>query len=769
MSEQVPPKPTASQQELQSEIARLNKIIQALMNRAERNASVQGSSHSLLQTAITLEDQVRSRTEQLEAALRENEKITRALRESEDRYRAFFLGARIPMLLIDPADGRIVDANAAAEKYYGYTLGQLRAMNIDRINTLTRQQVAEEMSKATVAKKNYFNFRHRLAGGEVRDVEVHSGPVTLQDHNLLYSIVHDVTERKQAEAALHELNRDFVAFLENTTDYIYFKDENSRFRFCSQTLADITGHANWRDMTGKHDLDVFPEDTARIYSEEELSIFRDGRPLLNKIDAYYDARGAKGWVSTNKWPVFDGSGGKVIGLFGISRDITERMNLEQQLREREALFHAIFDQTSVGIELVDPDTLRFAGVNPAACRMLGYTHEELLQMRLPDTQVDLDEAALRTAVLENARSGGLGFENRHRCKNGDILDVEVTAHILDLSGRRMIVVIWRDITAHKRSQQEIEFKNTILQTQQEVSPDAILVVDEYARIISYNRQFVELWKIPQQIVDTHEDAAVLQAVVEQVEDGKAFRDRVHHLYLHRGEKSREEIRMKDGRTLERYSSPAVGADGRYYGRVWYFHDITERKQADAHIRSLAFHDALTRLPNRRLLHDRLKQAMVAGQRSGLFGAVMFLDLDNFKPLNDSHGHDIGDMLLIEVARRIVSCVRAKDTVARFGGDEFVVILCELQADAEQAGKQARSVAEKIRVALAQPYLLMRVAEGGVETMVEHRCTASIGLVLFSKSVNSEEDILKAADTAMYRAKVAGRDKVHFSAQKSYPE
>jgi PAS domain S-box-containing protein len=143
----------------------------------------------------------------------------------------------------------------------------------------------------------------------------------------------DITARKRAEEAIVELNRSFVALLENTSDFIYFKDQSSRFLFCSQTLADITGHASWRDMIGKHDLEVFPSDTAQIYHDEELPIFRDGVPLLDKVNPYYDAKGRTGWVSTNKWPLLDRDG-KVVGLFGISRDVTARKQADATLAEK---------------------------------------------------------------------------------------------------------------------------------------------------------------------------------------------------------------------------------------------------------------------------------------------------------------------------------------------------------------------------------------------------------------------------------------------------
>ncbi len=186
-------------------------------------------------------------------------------------------------------------------------------------------------------------------------------------------------------------------------------------------------------------------------------------------------------------------------------------------------------------------------------------------------------------------------------------------------------------------------------------------------------------------------------------------------------------------------------------------DITERIKNEEEIRKLAFYDSLTQLPNRRLLNDRLDQAMAASRRSNRYGALMFVDLDNFKPINDLHGHEMGDLLLIEVARRITRCLREMDTVARFGGDEFVVLLGELDESHEESIAQARIVAEKIRVALAEAYHLK--AQGTPKLV--HHCTSSIGVVLFINHDTRPDDILKWADMAMYQAKADGRNRVIF--------
>lgn len=222
-------------------------------------------------------------------------------------------------------------------------------------------------------------------------------------------------------------------------------------------------------------------------------------------------------------------------------------------------------------------------------------------------------------------------------------------------------------------------------------------------------------------------------------------------------------RRKDGTLYheEMTITPMLDHDGNIDHFVAVKQDITERKQMEDIIHEYAFYDTLTHLPNRRLFTDRLTQAQSISKRSGQYGAVMFLDLDNFKPLNDTYGHSVGDLLLVEAARRIKVCLRESDTVARFGGDEFVVLLSGLSTDRDESVKHAGVIAEKIRRTIAQPYFLTVGVDKYQEKIVEHHCTSSIGVTLFLEYAVSQDDILKYADDVMYQAKMAGRDKVLF--------
>jgi diguanylate cyclase (GGDEF)-like protein len=193
-----------------------------------------------------------------------------------------------------------------------------------------------------------------------------------------------------------------------------------------------------------------------------------------------------------------------------------------------------------------------------------------------------------------------------------------------------------------------------------------------------------------------------------------------------------------------------------------FSDITKRRLIEDQGHELAFDDPLTHLPNRRLLFDRLTQVMASSGRSKRYCALMYTDLDNFKAVNDAHGHSVGDQLLLEVAIRLKACVREVDTVARFGGDEFVILLGELGLELAGSTAEALAIAEKIRSKLGAPYQLNFPFQSGQSAAVlEHRCSVSIGVVMFLNNESSADNIINRADAAMYGAKSSGRNAIRF--------
>ena len=353
------------------------------------------------------------------------------IRESEDRFRNMFERNAAIMLMIDPITGNIIQANKAAADFYGWPIEELSKISILQINTLPPESVMNEMNKTLSSGSLHFVFQHRRSDNSIRDVDVYSSNIEVKGKNFLYSIIHDITEQKQAEEKLNELSRDFILFLENTRNFVYFKDEHRRYRFCSQSLADITGHASWRDMIGKNNLEVFPEDTARIYYEEDIPVFREGIPILNKENPYYDTLGNKGWVSTSKWPLLNHEG-KVVGLFGISRDITEIKRIQENMRKNEQRLTLVMQAIPDAVwdwDLLE-NTLYYS---PRWWQMLGYRENELnpdidLWRRLihPD---DLERVS-RTVEDAIAKETAFVTEIRLLHKNGHYVPILTRGYIL---------------------------------------------------------------------------------------------------------------------------------------------------------------------------------------------------------------------------------------------------------------------------------------------------------------------------------------------------
>jgi diguanylate cyclase (GGDEF)-like protein/PAS domain S-box-containing protein len=308
-----------------------------------------------------------------------------------------------------------------------------------------------------------------------------------------------------------------------------------------------------------------------------------------------------------------------------------------------------------------------------------------------------------------------------------------------------------DITERKQAEDQLNFVNTLFQTAMEKSPNGFLVVGADRQILTCNQRFLDMWKIPADAARTKLDDVLLEAVTGNVKDPKQFRATLEHLYEHPEQEVQDEIEFQDGRIFERHSAALWAQDQKYLGRMFFFRDITERKRGEREMVRLARTDALTGLANRATFLDRLNLALAAARRGDTPFAVHYVDLDNFKDVNDSLGHHTGDVLLKTVGDRLAGTVRETDLVARFGGDEFSV----LQADVTDPST-AGTLAAKLRAVLAEPYTI----DGNVL-----RVTATVGIALFAPEVQNAAEILGQADRALYYAKEEGRDRYRFHSRK----
>jgi diguanylate cyclase (GGDEF)-like protein/PAS domain S-box-containing protein len=450
----------------------------------------------------------------------------------------------------------------------------------------------------------------------------------------------------------------------------------------------------------------------------------------------------------------------VLAVIGrnVNRSIVEnlRLRIEQhilsnKLRRSEAAMAEAQAIAHVGSWEEDPyaknvvwsaETFRIYGVDPAIFKP---SYQEMLARVHPDDRSVLTKSHADLSPTHTAQE----MDYRIVTDDGAIKFVHATAQAAyDAEGRRLRTFgVVQDITARKTAENRLQFANILLTTEMEASPDGILVVDANRNVVSFNQRFVKMWRIPQADLIAGKDEALLAKVVSSVKDPQGFLARVRELYANPGETGHDEFETADGRFIDRHTVALPATANQDIGRVWFFRDITERKLAEAQALRTARYDGLTGLANRSVFVESLQHTISNAKRTGHSFAVIYLDLDHFKDVNDTLGHPVGDELLKAVAGRLRSNTREADTVARFGGDEFAVVAPEITEPADVA-----ILADKLIKALAEPFALLG---NDIHT------GASVGIDLYGPDALDAETLLSHADVALYRAKAEGRGSYRF--------
>jgi diguanylate cyclase (GGDEF)-like protein/PAS domain S-box-containing protein len=669
-----------------------------------------------------------------------------ALRESERRYRQMFENNRAVQLLIDPASGAIIDANMAACDFYGYTPDELKSMRVWDINVLGPDRVRAELTIAAAQEKNFFIFRHMRASGEVRDVEVHSGPVDVGGRQLLYSIIHDITERRRAEEALQQSEEKYRNIFKHAPVGIVQTSRDGQILTANASLAHILGYGSAEELlqtTKAIDLWADPREREELYGAYEA------RGSMPNVETRWRKKdGSAIWVQINAHVVESPAGRYVEGFI---YDITERKRAEEFLANTSAQRKAVLEAaTRVSIIATDPQGV-ITVFNTGAERMLGYNADDmisrhsLIELHRPqeiyEHGVELSQEFKRpisgfdVLVLRAALEDLEEREWTYIGKNSEtkIVLVAVTALRSEDGAITGFLHVATDITERKQNEEMLRKQSAAITA----SMDGIGILNEQleftyvndamARLYSYSKPQTMIGKPLRELYDEAEAERLDNSILMSVRQRGRWR----------GEATG---RKRDGFTFPQEISLTATDGG---GMVCVVRDITERTYAEEQIKHLAYHDALTGLPNRLLFKDRLTVALSHSQRDHGRLAVVFLDLDRFKVINDSLGHNIGDQLLQAVATRVQSCVRDSDTVARLGGDEFTLLLPSLIRS-----EDAAVVAQKIIEAVRYPFHI----EGR-----EFFITTSIGISLYPEDGADAATLIKNADTAMYQAKEQGRD------------
>jgi len=575
---------------------------------------------------------------------------------------------------------------------------------------------------------------------------VYAASVLLDRHKALEHELQDV-------AALHAM------VTENSRDAIIIADFEGKPKYASAATLSMTG---WKpeELVNRGSLPiVHPEDIPNV--ETALRDLMSGVEGARLQCRYRTKNGDYIWTEASLRLIRNPRKGAASGILSIIRDITESKRAEIQLRDSEQRYRTTFEQAAVGIIHTTFEG-KFLRSNARFAEIVGYSQEEIAglsfqQIAAPDDVADSAQVQREIAVGAIASAT---WEKRYVRKDGRLTWVKLTVSAQrDSDGNPVhFIALVEDINALKESDERLAAATEATRLSEsryrkvfQTNPDGVLIVRlGDGKIIDANATFL-------QTTGYDRDEFIGRTTLGLGIWAKDSERQILLDMLVQDGECRElefQLRKRNGEIFwARMSASLIEVEGQQCV-LTFARDISEAKAAEDEIRSLAFYDSLTGLPNRRLLAERLRQSISASTRSHRKGALLFIDLDGFKMLNDTLGHKTGDMLLQEVARRLSACVRDADTVARWGGDEFVVILEELSEVSEEAAAQAKIVAEKILAAVRRTYQL-----GGRDCL----SASSIGITVFGDRKCSIDDILQQADIAMYHAKAAGRNTLRFFA------
>ncbi|HEY8904397.1 MAG TPA: EAL domain-containing protein [Rhodoferax sp.] len=518
--------------------------------------------------------------------------------------------------------------------------------------------------------------------------------------------------------------------------------------------ASVVGHSWSRSPLFRLQIPNWPSGTERgtmtggnvecIYSYRALNdypvVVSYGLSLDSVLADWHASARRDGWLLL---------GGLAL-LLGVTLQLRStdhmRHRAEKTLAESEASYRSLIDTSPVGIAVHKAG--RIAYVNPAVVQMLGAQAAHQIEGR---ALLDFVHPDGRKMALSRAQSTMMKGSTEHLLEqkllrlDGSVIDVEMQATAIAYEGKQAIRVSIQDISQRKQAETNLRIAATAFESQ-----EGILVTDPDGVILRANRAFTQITgysaeeavgQTPRLLRSDRQDTGFFQSMWQSLQSTGSWRGELWN-------------KRKNGDEYPAQISITAVRDpnGKLTHYVATLTDIALKKMAADEIEQLAYFDPLTKLPNRRLLMDRLRQALSSGTRHSRYGALLFLDLDHFKNLNDTLGHDMGDALLVQVALRLKSVLREGDTVARLGGDEFVLLLEDLSEHAVEAAEQTQIIGKKVLETLNQPYSLGDS---------QNYSTASIGAVLFSGLQQSLDDLLKQTDLAMYAAKSAGRNTIRF--------
>ncbi|MDQ2728634.1 MAG: PAS domain S-box protein [Actinomycetota bacterium] len=662
---------------------------------------------------------------------------------AEERFRVAAEASPISVALVE-LDGRYRRVNRAMCDLLGYSREQLEGSNVVELSSpdhraVARSTLAAYASGEITEHRRDKRFRH-ADGREVwvsTNAVVIAGPDGRPDHLLIHYVDIDARVRDRQALAAAELQARQIAEL--SPDGVIVVDENGRIAYANRAVADMVGEARPDDLIGV-DLERRRPPGGDPAAEARWVKVRDGGTVRASTETLVRRDGRLVHVEISSSSIlFRGRR----AILSIVRDVRERLAREAELRRVQERLRQSLDNAPIGQAVVDLDGT-WLEVNTALCTMLGYPPEELIKRTVRDIthpdDLEADEELFDQLVAGDIPA--FTIEKRYFRADGQLIwGLKHASAVRDQSGRTISTVSQiQDITEEHLHRARIEALQARFAALVEHGSDVIAIVDESLRFTYASPAYQEVFgKDPAEVMGENITARIHPADIDHVTAALTA------LWSQPGAVTTFETRAvhvdATWRTLEVTASNRLG-DPNVEGIICNIRDVTERAEAAARLAHQAMHDNLTDLPNRALLLDRLDQALVRAGMSGQTCALLFVDLDHFKQINDTLGHGVGDQVLVTVATRLRKVIRPGDSVARFGGDEFVIL-----AEGISAAGAALDMAERIRTIIAEPvHLAQRTVTVG----------CSIGIALSDR--HRPDAMLQEADTAMYQAKKHGRNR-----------
>ncbi|OQW94522.1 MAG: hypothetical protein BWK79_05630 [Beggiatoa sp. IS2] len=657
--------------------------------------------------------------------------ITTYKRTEAERDRLFNLS--VDMQSIISFDGYFKECNPAWENTLGWSKDELLGKSfIHFIHPADRQATLDIMSKLAEGK-TVLGFENRYICKNRRYCWLSWNAYPLVDQHSIYSITRDVTEQKYADEEIRRQQAFVRMVIDSSPNMIFVKDAAGHFRLVNQAIAELFG-VSIDDLLNCYNIGVNRDFTQSVsYNTDEQQVINQGETVEFE-ETGKNVHGHAVWLHTIKKPLVQDD---EVLVLGISTDITERKTLELKLTETVAELETILDNSVVGIAYIKHG--KFIRVNSKLETLLGYAADELCGLSASTIYPTIEDYRRIEKQVRPLFAEGKGYDVGQlvRTKGGEVFWARLVGKAVDASDlNKGSIWLIEDITLQKQAEQNLRLTAAVF----EATADAIFVTDLHTKIQRVNPAFSKITGYrPEEVYGKkttclssgRHDQQFYQQMWDSIKNTGHWQGEIWN-------------RKKTGEVYVAWLSISAitNEEGETVQYMAVLSDISRLQEDIENVRYLANYDSLTGLPNRLLFHDQLLQARMWAHRYNRLFALFFIDLDGFKPVNDQLGHAVGDLLLQGVADRLQKCVRESDTVARFGGDEFTMIINHIRKI-----EDASVVANKIMHRLQQPF---QVGGHAVEI------SASIGITVYPYDSAEVDLLLKHADSAMYTAKNKGK-------------